>query len=116
MAHITPKTLPHRERVIPPNLLMDPPGTAEFQVCLPPRLVGGHAALDIFRNLFGQVQLDLLFQLNIASLATEEPARAHGLPSPCADLSPITKAIARAIWRQRLDSSVSCLRPLAVSL
>src|ERR1700721_2410815 len=116
MADFTPKTLHHRERVIPPHLPMYPPGTAEFQVCLPPRLVGGHAALDIFRNLFGQVQLDLLLQLNIASFAAEEPARAHALPSPRAGLSPITKAIAPAICRQRLVSSVSCLRPLAVSL
>src|SRR5277367_2387590 len=102
MAHLTPKTLYHRKGVIPPKLLTYPPGTADFQVCLTPRLLCGHAALDIFRNLFRQVQLDLLLQLNIVLLAAEKPARPHALPFSRAGVSLITKAIARAICRQRL--------------
>src|ERR1700733_6503203 len=113
MAHIAPKTLQHRKGVLPPNLLTYPARTAKFQICLSPRFVCGHAAVDIFRNLFGQVQLDLLLQFNIALLPAEESARAHALPSPRAGFSPITKAIARAICRQRLVSIVSCLRPPA---
>src|SRR6266851_1563171 len=115
MAQIPRKTIHHRKRTLPPNLLTYPPRTSKLHISLSSRLVLRHAPLNIFRDLLIHVQLNLLLQLRIALLPLKKSAPFHHSPSSRIGVSPITSPIARAICRQRLVSTVNCLRPAVVS-